>query len=95
MKGQIQSIKKGEVVLIHDEIPRVNWKLGIITEVFSGIDGIVRSVKLRSKSGYVTRPVTKCFPLELSVENYDVENCKNIDKRPLRVAAMKARKANP
>ena len=37
------NVKKGSVVLLReDNMPRMNWSLGMITDLFSGRDGIVR-----------------------------------------------------
>ena len=58
----------GEVVLIHDDCNRLNWNLGLITEFVHGLDGVIRSAKLRSKNKEITRPITKLYPLEIRHE---------------------------
>jgi hypothetical protein len=55
----------GDIVQIHDEGPRPSWNLGRIVELHEGRDGHVRSVKLRTNGGTVSRPVTKLYPLEV------------------------------
>ena len=37
----------GDVVLIHDDVPRNQWKIGVATDLHKGKDGLVRSVSLR------------------------------------------------
>lgn len=64
--GVIRSPKIGEVVQIHGENARVNWRLGVITGLINGRDGIVRSVSLRTSSGHLLRPVSKLYPIEVA-----------------------------
>ena len=59
--------------------------------LFRGKDGIVRSVKIKINSGFITRPVTKCYPLEVHCENFNEKEPPT--GRPLRKAALIARKA--
>ncbi|KRY06030.1 hypothetical protein T12_53 [Trichinella patagoniensis] len=44
------------VLVTEDTVPRNCWKLGVITELLPGSDGIVRSVRLRTARGVLTRP---------------------------------------
>ncbi|KRX71653.1 hypothetical protein T06_55, partial [Trichinella sp. T6] len=44
------------VLVTEDTVPRSRWKLGVITELLPGSDGIVRSVRLRNARGVLTRP---------------------------------------
>ncbi|XP_065911194.1 uncharacterized protein [Dysidea avara] len=62
-----QTVRTGDVVLIHDDTPRATWKMGIVEDLMTGGDGIVRAVTLRTASGLTNRPVTKLYPLELTV----------------------------
>ena len=59
---------EGEVVLIHDDGPRLFWKLGIITKLFRGSDGQSRVAQLRTGHGTTTRPIVKLYPLEINCE---------------------------
>ena len=43
-----QLIKKGDVVFIHDDKPRLNWKLAVIEELLMGNDGLVRAANIRT-----------------------------------------------
>lgn len=38
-----QRVKVGDVVLIQDEGPRVNWKLAVIRNLIKGGDGLVQT----------------------------------------------------
>ena len=46
-----EPVARGKVVLIHDETPRNQWKLGAIIQLQQGKDGLVRSVTLRTAKG--------------------------------------------
>ena len=59
-------VKVGQIVLIYDNLtPRVSWKLGAVSKLFHGIDGHVRSVEVQTQSGFLLRPITKLYPLEV------------------------------
>ena len=59
------NIRIGDMVLlIDDNAPRGAWPLGRVSEVNSGRDGLVRSVRLVTKSGQLVRPITKVVLLE-------------------------------
>ena len=52
-----KSLNVGDVVLMADkELPRCRWPLGRVVETMPGRDGLVRSVKLRTRGGEVCRP---------------------------------------
>ena len=61
---------RGKVVLIHDETPRNQWKLGVIIQLHQGKYGLlVRSVTLRTAKGnLISRPIEKLYPLEVLAE---------------------------
>ena len=57
----------GAVVLIReDNTPRLKWPLGVITQVFPGRDGIVRSVQVKTAKGTLTRPIQRLHDLEIA-----------------------------
>ena len=59
------SLKSGDLVLIMDEnSPRGSWPLGLVIDTSIGRDGLVRSVKVKTKSTQLVRPVTKLVLLE-------------------------------
>ena len=59
-------LSKDDVVLVVDEdLPRGQWRLGRIVETYPGRDGIVRSVLLKTGTGReLVRPVAKLCRLE-------------------------------
>lgn len=60
-----ENIKVGDVVLLAEEVtPRYLWPLGLVVEVREGRDGLVRSVKVKTKSTVLVRPVSKVVKLE-------------------------------
>ena len=61
-----QTIKTGDIVLVHDDTPRITWKLAVIEELMKGKDGLVRAAKIRTAQGRTNRPIAKLIPLEVS-----------------------------
>ena len=43
----MQNVKVGDVVLIHNDGPRLHWKLGITDSLIQGNDGLVCAVNVR------------------------------------------------
>ena len=64
-----ETIKVGDVVIVHDDTPRLNWRLAIIKELQRGQDGFVRSASIQTTNGITSRPITKLYPLEINVES--------------------------
>jgi transposase InsO family protein len=97
-----QSVRVGDVVLIHSDKPRLLWRMAVIESLIRGKDGLVRAVNLRTSKGKTNRPITKLYPLELvdSEKSSDSpverevgdpkEIVSEIPKRPVREAAKKA-----
>ena len=94
-------IKVGQIVLIHDDCPRVFWKLGKIINTFPGTDGLIRSASLKTEKGILERPITKLYPLEILVEecaadtnssdgNTSDNNDLPVNRLPRRLAAIEA-----
>ena len=93
-----------EVVLVHNDTPRINWRLAVIEDVITGHDGLIRAVNIRMSNGRISR----LYPLEIScktdpeqaspdiVNDYKnsdpstTQECQSQDVRPTRKAAMKA-----
>ena len=101
-----QRVKVGDVVQIHDEGPRLNWRLAVIEELITGNDGIVRAAYIRTSTGRTNRPIVKLYPLEINtsetpttndrdLQNYvaaeDIQN-PGQERRPQRAAAQRAKK---
>ena len=60
-----QRVQIGDVVLVHDDIPRINWQLAVIEDVIKGSDGLIRAVNIRTKSGMTNHPIARLYPLEV------------------------------
>ena len=39
--NNVQKIKVGDIVILHDDTPRVNLKLAVIQQVIKGKDGVI------------------------------------------------------
>ena len=60
-----QNVQVGDVVLITNEnTPRGVWPMGIVKEVYPGVDGLVRSVKVKTRVTELVRPIVKIVKLE-------------------------------
>jgi len=60
-----RNVKVGDVVLLHEEnTPRFLWPLGLVIEVKEGRDKLVRTVRVKTKSTVLVRPVSKIVKLE-------------------------------
>jgi len=63
----------GSVVMIRDDnLPRLQWPLGVIEENYRGRDGLIRAMKVRTSNGSFTRPIQRLYDLE--VTSTDVNN---------------------
>ena len=59
----------GDVVIIQGDVKdRNQWKLGIVTDLITGRDGVVRGAKLRAGRATLERAVQHLYPLELSCD---------------------------
>ena len=73
----------GDVVLRHDHVPCNQWKIGVVTDLHKGKDGLVRSVSLRVSSGTeLLRPIEKLYPLEVSSE-HNAQSTEKEDKEAI------------
>ena len=60
-----RNVQIGDLVLVNDKnIPRGLWPIGVITKVFPGPDGKIRTVELRTKDSVYVRPIVKVALLE-------------------------------
>ncbi len=72
--GQIkETIRAGDVVLIHNESSRMQWKMAIVESLIRSADGIARSATVRIGTSISSRPITKLYPLEVN-EKEDVDS---------------------
>ena len=100
--NNVQTVRVGDVVQIHDDTPRIQWRLGVIEHLNKGSDGLVRSVQLRTSTGTTNRPIAKLYPLEVTASetpsrNNDANEESNDQEpgiqpmRPIRQAAVRGR----
>ena len=97
-----QKIKVGDVVLIHDDTSRNQWRLGSIIKIHRAKDDLIRAVSLRVSNGReLSRPIEKLYPLEIHSDekeeltkqtslNKEHEICLDKQTRPKRAAAQVA-----
>ena len=63
-------LRVGDVVLVvRDNCRRHQYPLGIIEALYPGVDGVVRSVRVRTTQGSFTRAISHIIPLEVSLPN--------------------------
>ena len=55
-----------DLVLIHDEGPRINWRLAVIKNLITKGDGLVRAADIQTSTGRTNRPITKIYLLEVT-----------------------------
>jgi len=79
-----QTAKVGDIVLIHDDVPRVQWKLAVIEGVNKGADGLIRSANVRTSTGRTNRPIARLYPLEVTATGMSrmSESCDNTRDEP-------------
>ena len=79
--------RKKQVVLMHDDLAkRINWKMGLITKLHkSPTDGQVRSVELKTATGFTTRATNRVYPLELEAQEEVGEVPRKANQHPVRV----------
>ena len=65
-----QTVNIVDVVQIHDDVPRNQWKLAVIEGVNRGDDGYIRSVTVRTANGRTNRPIARLYPLEVSADEH-------------------------
>ena len=60
-----RDLRPGDVVLIIDrQMPRNEWMMGRIIEVYKGADGHARSARIKTKINETVRPIVKLSLLE-------------------------------
>ena len=63
-KEHVRKLKEGELVwLVDDSVNRCENKLGLIIEIYTGNDGVVRSAKVKMQNGQLNTPVVKLAPV--------------------------------
>lgn len=68
--GERKNVKVGDLVIVVDaSMPRATWPLARVKEAVESGNGVVRTVKLHSTVGVMTRPVVKVCVLEEAGEH--------------------------
>lgn len=76
-KTHHDDIKLDSLVLIKDDnLPPLRWRLGRVTRVFPGTDGISRVAELRTTSGLTRRAFSRICPLPLQLETSESSRSK-------------------
>ena len=94
-KVKSPKLSVGDVVIVRSkEMNRAKWPLGIVEELITGKDDVVRAVKLRAGKSYLERPIQHLYPLELSCDKRATQevvlNPGALPFRPKRDAAVAA-----
>ena len=55
-----------DIVVVHDDKLRLQWRLAIVEELIRGRDNLVRTAHIRMGNYRTTRPIVKLYPLEVS-----------------------------
>ena len=63
--NNIQQVRIGDVDLVHDDTPQINWQLAVIEDITRGSDGLIRAANICTKSGRTNRPIVWLYPLEV------------------------------
>lgn len=72
--GSTRELREGSVVLIQeDQLPHLRWKIGRVTEVYPGSDGLVRCANVRTAHGEILRAIQRLHTLEVEVEPLNSE----------------------
>ena len=62
-------MEKGEVLIIKsEEKNRAQWKVGVVEDLITGRDGVIRGAKLKSRKSHLERPIQYLYPLELNCD---------------------------
>ena len=69
--SNIQTVKPGAIVLVHDNTPRLYWHLAVVEDTISGADGLIRAANIRTSTGRTNRPITKLHLLEITTAESD------------------------
>ena len=82
----------GELLLIKLEDKNSGkWRIGVVTDLIKGRDGVVRAAKLRVGTSCIERAVQQLFPLEFCFDRVR-DDSDEVDKlTPLRVEAPEFR----
>ena len=88
--------REGDVVIVKaDNKNRGTWPLAVVSETYTGKDGVIRGVELKTANGKLERPVQLIYPLELACDTKPKQNEPSLNPeaqtfRPKRDAAAAA-----
>jgi len=72
-------ISLGDVVLVHDDGPRIKCRLAVVEELIHGGDGLVRAANIRTSTGQTSRPVVRLIPLKVSAQDKSTSTKNKLD----------------
>ena len=61
-----QAIRRGDVVIVHDDKPRLQWKLTVVEDLIKGNDGLICAAHIGTDNVKTTQPIVKLYPLEVT-----------------------------
>jgi hypothetical protein len=64
-------VKEKDVVLVHDDKPRKNWKMAVVEKLIHSQDGQIRAADIRTANGKTNRPISKLYPLQVAEPSDD------------------------
>ena len=68
-------LRPGSLVLVReDNLPRLQWPLGVVEEVYPGKDGLIRSVRVRLPRGSFLKPIQRLHCLEVPEVSDDLNH---------------------
>ena len=56
-----QQYPASEVVLVHDDTPRINRQLAVIEDVVKGLDRLIRAANMHTKAERMNRPIAQLY----------------------------------
>ena len=56
----------GDIVVVHDVKPKLQWRLAFVEEFIRARDYLVRATHIVMGNYRTTRPIVKLYPLEIS-----------------------------
>ena len=59
-------MRVSDVILVHDDTARVNWKLAVIESLNLDGDGKIHSANIQTANGSTNRPIACLYPLEVN-----------------------------
>ena len=61
-----EKIKVGDVIIVHDDCPRLKRHLAVVQELQRGSNNFVRSAVIHTDKGITNWPISKLYPLEIN-----------------------------